>query len=248
MDKKSLILSLFIYLFFLSFIYYLIYPRINQIPPVNLTILVVLFLLYFIYFLGILFHITGFAIRKLFFYPMYKYYIFPMGSFITGIFIRDKSEKWEKFIDFNNEIVKKQDLNIDNKDMLMLLPHCLQNTKCKIRITTNIDNCEKCGLCEIGTLKEIAENYNIDTFVVTGGTLARRYVKDNRPKGIVAVACRHDLKEGIELVYPIPVYGIRNRQPEGPCINTQVDTDQIIYALEEIFKVQPISNTEQSTN
>ncbi|TYB30328.1 MAG: DUF116 domain-containing protein [Candidatus Mcinerneyibacterium aminivorans] len=238
MNKKTLTISLLIYFLFLSFVYYLIYPRIDNVFVVKTAIIIIFASLYFVYLMGVVFHITGFAMKKLYFYPIYKYYVFPLGSFITGLFIRDKNDKWGRFIEFNNKVVKNQDLNIDNEDMLMLLPHCLQNSKCKIRITTNIDNCEKCGLCEIGTLKEIAENYKIDTFVVTGGTLARRFVKKNKPKGIVAVACRHDLKEGIELVYPIPVYGILNRQPEGPCINTQVDTEQIEYALENVFKIQ----------
>jgi len=242
LDKKGLFFSTFIYLFFLILIYYLIYPRVDSLLILSRILIFSFFMLFFLYFIGILLLIFGFAVKKIFLFPLYRYYVLPLASTITGIFSRDKKKKWEKFIKLNNKIIEKADLKIDNRNMILLLPHCLQNTRCDIRITTDIDNCKKCGLCEIGELKKIKEKYDIETFVVTGGTLARRVVREKHPDGIVAVACHHDLKEGIELVYPIPVYGVLNRQPEGPCVNTRVDIDQIVYALENIFKIKKIKD------
>jgi hypothetical protein len=43
----------------------------------------------------------------------------------------------------------------------------------------------------------------------------------------VAVACERDLCSGIQDAYPIPVYGILNQRPHGPCMNTQVDLDEL---------------------
>jgi uncharacterized protein len=43
------------------------------------------------------------------------------------------------------------------------------------------------------------------------------------PDGIVAVAGERDLTLGIQDVHPIPVYGVINDRPQGPCPTTCVD-------------------------
>jgi len=67
--------------------------------------------------------------------------------------------------------------------------------------------------------------------VATGGTLARRIVLENRPEAIVAVACELDLTTGIQDAYPIPVIGILNERPNGPCINTKADIEKVRRAI-----------------
>jgi hypothetical protein len=56
--------------------------------------------------------------------------------------------------------------------------------------------------------------------VATGGTIARRIVKEQRPRLIIAVACERDLASGIQDAYPLSVYGILNERPNGPCMDT----------------------------
>ena len=63
--------------------------------------------------------------------------------------------------------------------------------------------------------------------VVTGGTLARQVVKGLRPKAILAIACERDLTSGIQDVFPLPVIGVLNDRPFGPCFNTQVDMERV---------------------
>jgi len=63
--------------------------------------------------------------------------------------------------------------------------------------------------------------------VATGGTLARRLIVEIKPTLILAVACERDLVSGILDAYPIPVYGILNQRPHGPCNNTTVDLEKV---------------------
>ena len=63
--------------------------------------------------------------------------------------------------------------------------------------------------------------------VATGGTLARQVVKTIRPKAIIAVACERDLTSGIQDVFPLPVIGVLNERPYGPCFNTRVDINKV---------------------
>jgi hypothetical protein len=114
---------------------------------------------------------------------------------------------------------------------LILLPHCIQDFDCEIKITGNIRNCRGCGKCEIKDLIELSDQYHLKIAVATGGTLARRIVLENRPEAIVAVACELDLTTGIQDAYPIPVIGILNERPNGPCINTKADIKKVRRAI-----------------
>ncbi len=139
------------------------------------------------------------------------------------------------FIKANNAIIEKVDA-IDRNELVVLLPHCLQRTSCSIRITNSIDNCKECGNCIIGDIKKVASKYNVKSFVVTGGTLARSIVSELKPKLLIAVACEKDLVEGIKEVYPFRVYGIINLRPEGPCRNTLIDIDEFQKSLNRLIK------------
>ncbi len=136
------------------------------------------------------------------------------------------------FVAVNNELVMAEAKKVPPEKLLILLPHCLQNHECKFRIIGNIKNCKRCGRCKIKDLIELAERYNVQISVATGGTLARKIVKETKPSAIVAVACERDLTSGIQDVYPLPVFGILNKRPNGPCYDTDVDLDLVKKGIE----------------
>ncbi len=107
----------------------------------------------------------------------------------------------------------------------------MQDAICNRKITNDIHNCQQCGKCPVGELLDLEKKYNLSFEVVNGGTLARRKVISFRPTGIVAVACERDLTLGIQDVYPIPVYGVINDRPNGPCFNTCVDMSIVEEAI-----------------
>ena len=78
---------------------------------------------------------------------------------------------------------------------------------------------------------ELSRKYRVQIAVATGGTLARKIVVETRPEVIIGVACERDLTSGIQDTYPIPVFGIFNRRPFGPCYDTDVDLDLVEKGL-----------------
>ncbi|NJB08169.1 DUF116 domain-containing protein, partial [Clostridioides difficile] len=90
----------------------------------------------------------------------------------------------------------------------ILIPHCIQENSCKLKVTNDIDNCKECGRCNIGELIKLKEKTNVKIFVATGGTLARKIIMDTKPKAVVAVACERDLTSGIQDIKKIPVLGV----------------------------------------
>jgi len=137
----------------------------------------------------------------------------------------------QSFVAMNNSLVVSQKLEVHPDRILILLPHCLQLFDCDIKVTGGIEKCLRCGRCDIRGLAELAERHRIDISVATGGTLARKVIVEKRPKLVIAVACERDLTSGIKDCYPLPVIGIFNDRPHGPCFNTVVDTAKIEQAL-----------------
>jgi hypothetical protein len=152
---------------------------------------------------------------------------------LAGAFAKGKKESLQDFvIRLNNRLVLRGARG--GNRILLLMPHCLQVDKCKIRLTHDIRNCERCGKCEIKDLIAIAEKNGLDLHVATGGNLARRIVKHANPDAIVAVACERDLSSGIADTFPLPVLGIINERPFGPCVNTRVDLSKVEEAIEAL--------------
>ena len=157
--------------------------------------------------------------------------LYPLSMLITS-FSKEKKEKLQSYlITLNNKLVMRERKKKVTR-ILLLLPHCLQVNECTIRITHNIYNCKRCGKCEITDLIEIADAHQLKLFVATGGNLARKIVKDVRPEAIVAVACERDLSSGIADSFPLPIFGIPNERPSGPCVNTRVSLEKVKEAIQ----------------
>lgn len=152
-------------------------------------------------------------------------------TIVGEIFGISKEKVMSSFISVNNEMVLNEKQKYSPKEILILLPHCLQSSRCNVRLTHNIENCKRCGDCPVGHLLNLRDEYGVKIAIATGGTIARRIVVQNRPKLIIAVACERDLSSGIQDTYPIPVFGVLNMRPCGPCIDTLVSLDKIKWAL-----------------
>ena len=141
----------------------------------------------------------------------------------------------QSFVAMNNSLVTSQRLKIKADRILILLPHCLQLADCEIKVTGDIGKCVRCGRCDIMGLATLGQKYRIDISVATGGTLARKVIIEKRPKLVLAVACERDLTSGIKDCYPLPVIGVLNDRPFGPCFNTRVDVSKIEAALRSVL-------------
>ena len=153
--------------------------------------------------------------------------IYPNILSICGIMGMDKDKVRKAFSDINNQLILSKAYHIDVEQILILIPHCLQKKECPHKITSEITNCKRCGLCDVDRLITLQEKYAVQLFVATGGTIARKIIQEIHPMAIIAVACERDLSSGIQEVKGIPVIGIVNERPEGPCVNTRVSIDKI---------------------
>ncbi len=156
---------------------------------------------------------------------------FPIVLAIGRILNIDKDKIKRSFIEVNNDLVKSKELKLRPSEILLLVPHCLQQSDCPHKITTNIDNCRRCGGCDVNELLELRDTYGVNVGMATGGTLARKFVQEYRPRAIVAIACERDLTSGIQDSSPIPVLGVTNERPFGPCFNTRINVSKVEKAI-----------------
>lgn len=157
--------------------------------------------------------------------------LYPALYWFTGVFKIDKDALGAAYIQINNRIIQKLIDKVPADKVLVLLPHCLQWNECPHKVAGDGSRCVSCGRCLIGDLRQAASGMGLPLVIATGGTLARKAITENRPQLIIAVACERDLAAGIYDMRRLPVMGLLNERPEGPCRNTRVDMD----ALKDLF-------------
>jgi hypothetical protein len=113
----------------------------------------------------------------------------------------------------NNALIQATRRFSGNERVLLLLPRCL--TK---EIRTQI--------------LQAADRFQLSHATCAGGEDARKKILTEQPEVVVAVACERDLIAGIRDVRgEIPVIGIPNSRPKGPCRCTEIDIDLLVRTL-----------------
>ena len=158
-------------------------------------------------------------------------WLLPLAVPLGKAFRIPKDRVRNSFVNVNNALVRAVPRKVEAKQLLVLLPRCLQNTECPHRVTEDIHSCQRCGRCPLADLIGLESRYGFVMFMVTGGSLARRKVAEIKPEAIVGVACEYETVTGIEDVLNVPVIGVLNERPEGPCKNTRVDTAEVETAV-----------------
>lgn len=200
------------------FVWFLIEPRIEQLNGTVANILQ-----YIIYgLIGVVFLVflqTVFSIithRNLMIrIKNYYFSITFLTPFILGLgkkFGISYDKMGNSFIKVSNSLILSTRWKISRSKILILLPRCLRRPIQKQIIS-------------------LANNYKCLIYTVPGGTLARKIIAEQKPAAVIGIACERDLISGMCDVQKIPVIGIPNQRPEGPCKNTTVDYEKIEEAI-----------------
>jgi len=94
-------------------------------------------------------------------------------------------------------------------ELLLLIPRCLSKAA-------------------IDGVLSIAGKYEVPVFVATRGQLARRVIRERRPRAVVAVACERDMVSGLhDVAGKVPVLGLTMTLPSGPCKDAGIDLGKL---------------------
>ncbi len=132
-----------------------------------------------------------------------------------------KDRLGNSFVNVSNCLIQTTATRVQPEKLLILLPRCLKKPI-------------------IDTIIHYSKSMKIPTHIVSGGSLAREIILKLKPQAIIGVACERDLLSGIQdTITHIPVIGIPNKRPEGPCKDTTIDLKEMEKAL-QIFLQQPV--------
>lgn len=213
----------------------------SNLPLVLGTILAAIIAAIAIGVIGIIFAILGFPATRLFQGLAWSAInlLFPIATRIGRLFDVEKERVERSFIEVSNHLITQKHIKVAPDKLLILTPHCIQQESCPHKITRNINNCHSCGGCQVGDLLELTRTFGVNVAVVTGGTLARKVIKTLRPHAVLAVACERDLTSGIQDAFPLPVIGVLNERPFGPCCNTRVNMERVEQVVKELVVSAP---------
>lgn len=158
-------------------------------------------------------------------------FIYPFSLLLGRLLRIDRQKIQNSFVEVNNALVKASSGRVSAAKVLVLIPHCMQLADCSHKITVNVQNCKRCGRCQIAEMLALTEEFGVGLAVATGGGMARRIIQELKPHAVVAVACERDLTSGLQETFPLPVFGVVNLRPHGYCFNTAVDMQRIRNAL-----------------
>jgi len=134
------------------------------------------------------------------------------------------------YIDVKNNGCADAFRAIPPEQKIVFLPQCLRNIKkCKATLDEWGWHCKECGGCKISEIKKKAESMGYRFFVVPGGTMVYKIIKELKPKAALGVACLKELAMAVETIH-IPTQGITLLR-DG-CVNTDVDVKKVFSALE----------------
>jgi hypothetical protein len=130
--------------------------------------------------------------------------------------------------------------NLTQDDCILFLPHCLRIAdRCKATYNEEGLQCKHCSkLCKINIITRAAAEKGIKFFVVPGGSMVFNIAKKYRPKGVIAVACFNELREGTsrtENEYNVP-FQVIPLSKDG-CVNTEVGVEDVLQIISNGFNM-----------
>lgn len=108
-----------------------------------------------------------------------------------------------------NALALVRSVKVGKGELLLLIPRCLSRET-------------------LDAVLGIAGKYGVPVFVATRGQLARRVIRERRPRAVVAVACERDMVSGLhDVAGKVPVLGLTMTLPAGPCKDARLNLGQL---------------------
>lgn len=144
-----------------------------------------------------------------------------------------KPENIDKlYIELKNSMHRDIFKRIAPEHKVVFLPQCLRNSRtCRAVLGPNGWQCMKCSghrTCKVFRIKQRAESMGYRVFVVPGGSMVFRLIKELKPRAALGVACLKELVLAAEEL-DIPIQGIQLSR-DG-CVDTDVRIREVFDAL-----------------
>ncbi len=124
-----------------------------------------------------------------------------------------------------NRLALLRTRQVGTGELLLLIPRCLSRET-------------------LDRVLSLAGDYQVPVFVATRGQLARRVIRERRPRAVVAVACERDMVTGLhDVAAKVPVLGLTMTLPAGPCKDAALDYVTLEHYLQAFVGQTPLTTS-----
>ena len=146
----------------------------------------------------------------------------------------EEKELFQLYVETKNRSVIQSFASTPYNERVLLLPQCLRAKDCPAEIGKYGYECQQCGRCSIAKIMQLTKDLGYKgTFIMPGGSLAKKILLELKPKASLGVACFKELVLGSYLCEKMGVIGQGVALLRDGCINTIVD----MKALKETLNV-----------
>ena len=136
----------------------------------------------------------------------------------------EETELLRLYIETKNRSLIESFASTPYNERVLLLPQCLRAKDCPAELGKYGYECQQCGRCNISKINQLTKDLGYKgTFILPGGSLAKKILLELKPKASLGVGCSKELVLGGFLCEKIGIIGQGISLLRDGCINTIVD-------------------------
>jgi len=136
----------------------------------------------------------------------------------------DEKDLFQLYVKTKNSASRDKFASIPYNERILLLPQCLRSRECPAELEEYGYECQECGKCNLKELIHMAKTLGYKgTFILPGGSIAKKIFLKVKPKAGLGVACFKELVLGSFLCEKLGVISQGVALLRDGCVNTIVD-------------------------
>ena len=157
--------------------------------------------------------------------------IHTLEQLATKVGVEEK-ELFQLYVEAKNRAQIENFASTPYNERIVLLPQCLRATNCPAEIGEYGYECKQCGKCSVAKIMQLTNELGYKgTFVMPGGSLAKKVMLELKPTASLGVACYKELVMGSYLCEKVGVIGQGVELLKDGCINTVVNMKSLIETV-----------------
>ena len=168
---------------------------------------------------------------------------------LEGQPLRQQLEDWARSLVNNEEhlawtmvligskLWTRQVIAVPVAQRLLLLPHCMRHTeKCPAPYDAEGLHCRKCGECELGRLKSIAETLGYRVLIAEGSPVVMQWILSGKTSAILGVGCLRSLEKAFEKLQLAGIPALAVPLHAAECKDSTTDLDWVLEMIQTPFE------------
>jgi hypothetical protein len=116
---------------------------------------------------------------------------------------------------------------------VIFVPQCMRNIeKCRAKEEGGYYICAECGFCKIAPISKKAKELGYKAlFILKGGRIIEKIMKDLKPRAVLGIACFYEGAEGMKICEKNSVIVQFVPLTKDGCVATDVNLDEVLKIL-----------------